>query len=292
LVSQSINLGEAYRKMYLIRFVEEKLLTLFAEGKITGTVHTCIGQESSAVGVVRSLIDEDIIISNHRCHGHYLARYMDVKGLVAEMMGLPTGICGGVGGSQHLYRSQFYSNGIQGGMVPAAVGMALAEKKRETSNICAVFIGDGTFGQGIVYESLNIASLWSAPVLFVVENNLYAQSTPISLNMAGDIYSRVNAFKINTAIVGHDFLEIANKAQILIDLIRNEGKPACLIVDTYRLSAHSKGDDMRDSSEVNYWRLKDPLSSVRAKLSSVDATQIEMECEQLFTKSMHELGLV
>ena len=163
-------LVELYKKMVLIRKVEESLLDLFSKGKLFGTTHTYIGQEANAVGIISNMNKDDIIFSNHRCHGHYLTFTDDVKGLIAELMGKNTGVCGGKGGSQHICKGNFYSNGVQGGIVPNAVGMAYAEKKLGRKSITAVFLGDGTLGQGVVYEAMNIASLWSLPIIFVIEN--------------------------------------------------------------------------------------------------------------------------
>src|SRR5262249_5406730 len=139
---------------------EQRLLDLFAQGKLFGTVHTCIGQEWVGVAVAEALAEGDVVFTNHRGHGHYLARTDDVDGLVAEVMGKQSGVCGGRGGSQHLCGGGVYSNGIQGGIVPVAAGMALAHKLRGTGRVAVVFIGDGTLGEGAVYETLNIASRW------------------------------------------------------------------------------------------------------------------------------------
>ena len=177
--------------MYFIRRFEESLLDLFSAGKIDGTVHTYVGQEADAVGVVDHLERErDVIVSNHRCHGHYLAFTDDAAGLMLEIMGKKGGTCGGKGGSQHLCNGNFYSNGVLGSTLPVAAGMALAEKQRGTGAVTVAFLGDGTLGQGVVYETLNLASLWRLPILFVVENNFYAQSTPSHLNLAGAIAGR------------------------------------------------------------------------------------------------------
>jgi 2-oxoisovalerate dehydrogenase E1 component len=146
-------------KALLIRRTEERLLSLFAEGKLFGTVHTCIGQEWVGVAVAEWIETGDLLFSSHRGHGHYLARTGDVEGLVAELMGRTTGVCGGWGGSQHLCRDGFFSNGIQGGIVPVAAGLAAAQQIAGTGSIAVVFIGDGTLGEGVVYETLNIASL-------------------------------------------------------------------------------------------------------------------------------------
>jgi len=152
----------------LIREVENRLLTLFSQGALHGTVHTCIGQELSAVTVAHFLKPGDTIFSNHRCHGHYLAHTDDVAGLIAELYGKSTGVCGGRGGSQHLCKNSFYSNGIQGGIVPIATGIALAKKIQQNHNLSVVFIGDGTLVEGAVYESLNLVAKWNLPLLIEI----------------------------------------------------------------------------------------------------------------------------
>src|SRR3984885_13393317 len=181
-----------------IRAVEEKFLSLFSEGKLNGTVHTCVGQEVSAIAFAGQLKKKDFIFSNHRCHGHYIAFTGDVRGLLAELLGKASGTCGGIGSSQHLCKDNFYSNGIQGGIVPVAAGYALGNKLKENGAIGIVFIGDGTLGEGALYETMNIISKWEIPLLIVCENNFYAQSTPQHINLAGDILARAEAFGIRT----------------------------------------------------------------------------------------------
>ena len=144
-----------YQKMYFIRRFEERLLDLFEEGILNGTTHACIGQEADCVGVVEALESNDHIFSNHRCHGHYLAKTGDARGLLAEIMGLPSGICGGVGGSQHICTDGFKSNGILGGTVAASAGIGLSMKLKQNDAVSVVFVGDGALGEGIVYETLN-----------------------------------------------------------------------------------------------------------------------------------------
>ena len=196
-------LAQLYERMFFIRRFEESLLDLFAQGKLVGTTHTYIGQEANAVGIIDHLERErDVIFSNHRCHGHYLAFTDDAFGLLCEVMGKAPGVCGGKGGSQHLCNGNFYSNGVLGSIVPVATGIALAEKKKRTGAVSTVFLGDGTLGEGVTYESLNMASLWKLPVLFVVENNHYAQSTPVELELAGSIPARAAAFGVETAELG------------------------------------------------------------------------------------------
>jgi hypothetical protein len=150
--------------MFFIRRFEETLLDLFSLGKLVGTTHTYIGQEANAIGLIDHLDpDVDTIFSNHRCHGHYLAFTDDAFGLLCEVMGKAPGVCGGKGGSQHLCKGNFYSNGVLGSIVPVATGIALAEKRKGTGRGLDVFLGDGTLGEGVTYESLNIASLWQLP---------------------------------------------------------------------------------------------------------------------------------
>ena len=248
-------------KAYLVRAVEEQLLELFAAGKLSGTTHTCIGQEMSAVALAAALDRrKDVVVSNHRCHGHYLAWTDDPDGLLAEVMGKATGVCGGLGGSQHLSAAGFFSNGIQGGIVPVAAGLAFA-KKIGGEGIAAVCIGDGTLGEGVVYETLNMAAKWSLPLLVVLENNLYAQSTSQSETLAGDICARAAAFGIAT--LHGDTWHYEALAELLggaAATVRRECRPVFVRVDTYRLAAHSKGDDDRDPDEIDLYKQRDPLN--------------------------------
>jgi len=249
-------------RAYLVRVVEEQLLRLFSEGKLAGTTHTCIGQELSAVVLAESLDRQrDLIFSNHRCHGHYIAWTDDVEGLLAEVMGRRTGVCAGIGGSQHLCGERFFSNGIQGGITPVSAGLALAQKLEGKGGIVAVCIGDGTLGEGVVYETLNIASKWRLPLLILLENNLYAQSTSQSETLAGDICARPAAFGIPTFRADtwhHD--ELADALSKAVDIVRNEHGPAFVCVDTFRLAAHSKGDDDRDPAEIAVYAERDPVN--------------------------------
>ena len=269
-----------FRKAMLIRGVEQRLLGLFSEGKLFGTVHTCIGQEWSGIAVADALQPGDLIYSNHRGHGHYLARTDDVYGLIAEMMGKKTGVCGGHGGSQHLAAAEFFSSGVQGGILPVSAGLALAYKLRAQSNIAVAFIGDGTLGEGAVYESFNIASKWALPLLIVLENNYYAQSTPQEQTLAGGICARADAFGIRTAHGSTwDPEELMDLAANCVAFVRREQKPLFLRVDTYRLMAHSKSDDDRDPGEVkSYWE-KDPITIFGRDYPEL-ASQIQSEVER------------
>lgn len=235
-----------YRELYRIRRFEETVLEKFSEGVFSGTTHTYIGQEANAVGIISSLQEDDIIFSNHRCHGHFLAYGGKPHALYAELMGKETGVCGGRGGSQHLQYRNFYSNGIQGGITPIATGMALAEKFKRSGSISAVFLGDGTLGQGVLYESLNLAALWQTPILFILENNHIAQTTPSNISITGEIKARFAAFGIPAQeLETCDVSEIIVCAEQTIAEIRRTHRPQAIILDTARFGPHSKGDDTR-----------------------------------------------
>jgi 2-oxoisovalerate dehydrogenase E1 component len=250
-----------YKQALLIRRTEDTFIELFSKGKLNGTVHTCNGQEFSAVALCNYLQKQDIIFSNHRCHGHYIARTGDVEGLIAELMGKQTGVCGGIGSSQHLCNDNFYSNGIQGGIVPVATGMAMAGKLKGNKAISVVFIGDGTLGEGAVYESFNLASLFKLPLLVICENNGYAQSTAQKFNLAGNITARAEAFGIKTFHSNTwDLDQLFENAEASINYVRENCLPVFHLIDTYRLNPHSKGDDDRDIEEINAYTLKDSLN--------------------------------
>jgi TPP-dependent pyruvate/acetoin dehydrogenase alpha subunit len=281
-------LADLYGRMYLIRRFEETLLELFGAGKLAGTTHTYIGQEANAVGVIAHMEpSRDVVFSNHRCHGHYLAFTDDVVGLFSEVMGRVTGPCAGKGGSQHLFAGNFYSNGVLGSTVPVATGIAVAEQKLDTGAITTVFLGDGTLGQGVVYESLNIASLWNLPLLFVVEHNFYAQSTPSSLALAGEIPARARAFGIEAVRLDTtDVLEIHAEAGRAFEHIRANGRPFFLVLETYRFSPHSKGDDFRAPEEIEARRAFDPLTIAARALPDGERQAIEESCDERLAEAL------
>jgi TPP-dependent pyruvate/acetoin dehydrogenase alpha subunit len=262
--------------MLLIRRFEERLLSEFSTGKLAGTTHVYIGQEADAVGIFSVTEPDDVVFSNHRCHGHYLAYGGEPYLLAAELMGRATGLVGGRGGSQHIHWRNFYSNGVQGGIAPVATGMALAEKIHRTGKITLVFIGDGTLGEGALYESFNIAALWKLPILFVLEDNHYAQTTPVEKGVAGSMSGRFAAFGIpvwerDTT----DVLEIQSAANETVCSVRLGAGPAGLILHTYRFSAHSKGDDPRSAEELERIHQFDPLTIQRARLTTEECTIAE-----------------
>lgn len=271
-----------YRQIYRIRRFEETILANFPKGIFYGTTHTYLGQEANAVGVLCQIQDGDIVFSNHRCHGHYLAYGGDMESLFAELMGRETGVCGGRGGSQHLHWRNFYSNGVQGGIVPIATGIALAEKFKKSGAITIAFLGDGTLGEGVVYESLNIASLWDIPILYILENNHIAQTTPISLAVSGSITDRFKAFGIPThQLETADVLDILPLAKKLIAEVREQGSPRVLVISSYRFGPHSKGDDTRDQEALDRIRREyDPVRIQGDRISNQELITIEAEVEK------------
>jgi 2-oxoisovalerate dehydrogenase E1 component len=282
-----------YKRAAVIRRFEERLLRLFSEGKLSGTVHTCIGQELCALAVIENLRKDDWIFSNHRCHGHYLARFNDVRGLLAEIMGLPQGICAGRGGSQHVFHDHFLSNGVQGGGVPIAAGCAMALKKagKETSVVVA-FIGDGTLGQGVVYETLNLASKWKVPLVVVLEKNGYAQSTDTNTTIAGEVRGRFEAFgwKYWETSIWNE-TELFSTARQAVKYARESGLPVALCINCYRLKAHSKGDDNREASEIKAFQERDPMY-VFEKSNPAAADQIRLECDQILDEALSSLTTI
>ena len=277
-----------YRQMRLIREVEQRLLSLLDDDAISGTTHTCMGQEANAVGVIGAIDRSiDTIWSNHRCHGHFLAYCGRTEGLLAEILGRTSGVCGGRGGSQHLCHGRFHSNGIQGGIAPLAVGTAIAE--RDKGALSVVFLGDGTMGEGTLYEALNLAALWTAPVLFVVEDNAISQTTPKSLGVSGDIARRADPFAIPSyEIDSTDVTEIHALALEAAGQIRQRGGPAWLVIRTHRIGPHSKGDDTRSLDIIAAARAADPLDRLRPRLGAGAAGEQDSACRRLVDDALEK----
>ncbi len=282
-----LNEMELYRTMFRIRRFEETVLEEFSRGVFAGTTHTSIGQEANAAGVISVLQPDDVIVTNHRCHGHFIAYGGDMRSLFAEMMGKATGLCGGRGGSQHIHWRNLYSNGVQGGIVPIAAGMALAEKEKQSGALVTLFVGDGTFGEGALYEACNMASLWRVPLLIVVEHNHIAQTTPTALVMAGRIPERLQAFDIQvTELNTSDASEIQQVSLKCVTSIRKTSLPQALVLNTVRFGPHSKGDDTRSEAVIRELRsTRDPLKILAARLPLETLEQLHNEVEQEVTRA-------
>ncbi len=281
----------AYAFSLLIRKTEQLLLQLFSQGLLSGTTHTCLGQELCQLSVVRALTDpEDIVLSNHRNHGHFLAYSGAFAGLLGEIMGREVGVCGGVGGSQHIAYRHFHSNGVQGGMTAIGVGHALAMKRRKQRGVTAVIVGDGTLGEGLLYESLNLASIWKVPALFVVENNGIAQTTPTAQTTGGSIDARGAAFGLKTWHLDDSAPRFLSEVEDVVGQVRSSGQPGFLVIDTKRLGPHSKGDDLRPESVMEEIRLRDPVAKLGKQLPTAEREGIETLAEA-FVEAAHQVAL-
>ena len=241
------DLLEAYRRMKTIREFEERVHVEFAKGGIPGFVHLYAGEEASAAGVCMNLTDDDKIASTHRGHGHCIGKGVDVHGMMAEIYGKRTGTCRGKGGSMHiadLDTGMLGANGIVGGGPPLVCGAALAAKIKGTGGVAVAFFGDGASNQGTVLESMNLAAVWNLPVIFVVENNGYAESTSIDYAVAVDSYiDRAAGFGIpGVTVDGTDFFAVHEAAGEIIKRAREGGGPAFLECKMVRFFGHFEGD--------------------------------------------------
>jgi pyruvate dehydrogenase E1 component alpha subunit len=261
--------------MLTIRFFEEAIERLFLEGRIMGTAHTCIGQEAVAVGVAAALEPRDAMTTTHRGHGHFLARGADAGRAMAELFGRETGYSRGRGGSQMMMDPAigFYgANGITGGSIPFAAGLALDAQLKGSGRVTACFFGDGASNQGVFHESLNLAALWKLPVLFIVENNGYAMSTSTPQGLANPrIADRAAAYSIpGVSVDGNDFFAVRDAVASFAADARDGNGPALLEFNTYRLSGHSRGDPRVYRSreeEANAWS-NDPILRFEAQLKA------------------------
>src|ERR1700735_4800424 len=267
---------DAYRTMRAIREFEERVHREFATGEIPGFVHLYAGEEASAAGVCLSLDDRDTIASTHRGHGHCIAKGVDVGEMMAEIYGRRTGSCHGKGGSMHiadLSKGMLGANGIVGGGPPLACGAALAAKRLGHGGVAISFVGDGGANQGTFLESLNLASIWSLPCVFVVENNGYAEAT--SVKYAGachDFADRANGFGMpGVTVDGHDFFAVYETASEAIERARNGGGPSLVECKVNRYYGHYEGDTQsyRGPNEVEKIReARDCIRSFAAKVIS------------------------
>jgi len=257
-------LGEKVIELgFRIRAVEMALLEQFQKGKIAGTIHTCIGQELSPAMISQYLNKHDFLTSNHRCHGHFIAKTQNWQGLVLEILGSRHGVCRGVGSSQHLYAEGFLSNGPQGSLLPVGTGISNWMKSKNSNGIAISFIGEGTLGEGIAHEAMNMAAVTKSPQLFVCENNFYSQSTQQSESVSGEILKKPAAFGIRQFSCNIWELENMNLTiKEALHYVRESKLPGFLLIQCYRMMAHSKGDDDRTLNEIETFSALDPLSQL------------------------------
>ncbi len=268
-----MQLPEAYQRMLLIRYFEEAIEKLFLDGRVMGTAHTCIGQEAVCVGVAAALEAGDAMTTTHRGHGHFLARGADPARAMAELFGKSIGYSRGRGGSQMMMDPAigFYgSNGITGGSIPFATGIALDASLRRSGRVTACMFGDGASNQGVFHESLNIAALWRLPVLYIVENNGYAMSTSSRRGLANPcVAQRAQAYAMpGVTVNGNDFEEVRDRVSEFAASARTGGGPALIECLTYRLSGHSRGDPCvyRTRAEEQQARSRDPVTLLEQRL--------------------------
>ena len=272
---------QSYRVMRTIREFEERLHREFATGEIPGFVHLYAGEEAIAAGVCAHLRPDDYIASTHRGHGHAIAKGCDVKGMMAEIYGKKTGICHGKGGSMHiadLETGMLGANGIVGGGPPLVCGVGLSAKVRGTDQVGVSFTGDGGSNQGTFLESLNLASVWDAPCVFVVENNGYAEATSSRYHQKGvDVAKRADGFGMPGVVVdGHDFFAVHEAAGEAIARARAGGGPTLLECKVNRYFGHFEGDQQtyRGPNEVEEIRAgRDCLTQFRARVTAANMVE-------------------
>lgn len=266
--------------MLLIRAFEEKAEELYGLGRVHGTMHLSIGQEAVAVGVCEALRPDDYILSTHRGHGHCLAKGADVRRMMAEFLGKETGYCRGRGGSMHIADVEggnLGANGIVGGGLPIATGVGLSIQVRGSGQVCVAFFGDGAANEGAFHESVNLASIWDLPVVFVCENNQYAMSMPVRQSMRVErVSDRACAYGIpGRTVDGMDVLAVFEAASEAVERARAGGGPTLLECVTYRYRGHSKSDRQRyrTREEVARWRAQDPIERLRRLLEEQGLVQ-------------------
>ncbi|MBI4295782.1 MAG: thiamine pyrophosphate-dependent dehydrogenase E1 component subunit alpha [Chloroflexi bacterium] len=263
-----------YRTMLTIRRFDERASKEVRAGAIPGLVHAYIGQEAVATGVCANLQPDDRIVSNHRGHGHCIAKGADVRRMMAEIFGRKTGYCKGKGGSMHIADfsiGMLGANGIVGGGLPIAVGAAMAAQLLGGGRVVVAFFGDGACQEGEFHEALNLASIWKLPLLFVCENNLYGVNTHVGYALGSeDIAKRSAPYGIpGAAADGNDVVAVYEAAREAIGRIRAEQGPAFLEFKTYRWGGHFESDamvDLRPTAEIKAWKEKCPIASLERRL--------------------------
>lgn len=275
---------ELYEKMFLIRNFEQRAYDIFGTGSIAGTLHTYLGQEAIAAGIIANLGKEDYITSTHRGHGHVLAKGADPNRMMAELFGKETGYCKAKGGSMHIADFKFGilgANGVVGGGIPIATGAGLSCKlKYNNQRVVACFFGDGASNTGGFHEALNLAGVWKLPVLFVCENNLYAMGTSIEKATAvDDIAKRAIGYGMEGVIAdGNDVMDVYLKGRDAVVRAKAGQGPTLIECKTYRMKGHSKYDpaDYRPQEEVQKWLSRDPIVNFRAKLLQTSISENEI----------------
>ena len=263
-----------YRQIFLIRTFETRCIKLYRSGAIRGYFHPYLGEEAIAVGVCAALRKEDYIVSTHRGHGHCIAKGASVDRMVAELLGKETGYCRGLGGSMHIAditTGNLGANGIVGGGIAMGVGSALGASIRGEDRVTAIFFSDGATSNGVFGESLNLAAIWNLPVIFVIENNEYAASTPLEISTRDcDLYKRAAAYSVTaTQVDGNDVLVVYEEAEKTVSQCRAGKGPVVIECKTYRHQGHHVNDpgSYMPSEKLEYYKKQhDPLDIARRYL--------------------------
>jgi pyruvate dehydrogenase E1 component alpha subunit len=288
-----------YEKMYAIRVFEEGYEQIYLQGKMPGWAHLSIGQEAVAVGVCSALKADDYITSNHRGHGHLLAKGCEMKYMMAELFGKKTGYCKGKGGSMHIANFDLGvigANGIVGGSLGIATGAGLSAKLRKSSQVAVCFFGDGASEQGVFHEALNLASLWKLPVIYVAENNQFAEYALFRGHCTvRDIASRATAYAIPGEMVdGMDVIKVYQEAEKAVQRARRNEGPTLLECKTYRFRGHFIGDlgGYQPEPEAKKWMARDPVKTLRKYLlqkkiiPEKDLLALETEIQREFSEAV------
>lgn len=261
------------RTMLEIRFFEEKVQELFMQGRIEGTTHLCQGQEAVSVGAISALDARDYLTTTYRGHGHALARGMSAEAAFGELMGLTSGCCRGIGGSMHLTdfsRNLIGAFAIIGAGLPVAVGAAMSAKLQGSDAVAISLFGDGATNIGTFHEALNMASVWKAPVVFVIENNLYGEYSPLATTTAvSDLADRASAHAMPSAIVdGQDVHAVFEVVCAAVARARSGAGPTLVEAKTYRFRGHSRTDPAkyRPPGELEEWKRRDPIELLAERL--------------------------
>jgi len=292
---------DLFYKLLLVRRFEEKVLEMFAYGKLAGTMfHVCIGQEAVAVGACSALDERDYLVSTHRGHGHFIMRGGDLKRMMAELYGKATGYCKGKGGSMHIADfsiGMLGANGVVGGSLPIAAGAALAISMLDQKRVTVAFFGDGASNRGTFHESANLASVWKLPVIFLCENNQYASTTPYKTTTSvEDIADRAHGYSMpGVAVDGNDVFAVYEAAKAAIERARNGGGPSLLEAKTYRVKGHFVGDPelYRSKEEVEeIFKKRDPISRFEKQvlneglLSQKKLDDIKLEAQEVIDNAL------
>jgi pyruvate dehydrogenase E1 component alpha subunit len=282
----SLDKPDLLRQMYAIRAFEEQAEQLYAMGKIHGTMHLSIGMEASAVGSIAALRPDDLILSTHRGHGHCIAKGADLNLMMAEFMGKENGYCRGRGGSMHIADvkgGNLGANGVVGGGISTAMGVALGLKMQRCDQIILCFFGDGAANIGPFHESLNMAAIWSLPVVYVCENNQYAMSFSVKKAFAIEkISDRASAYGFpGVTVDGNDVMAVYEAVRHAVERARSGQGPSLVENVTYRWRGHSKSDAnrYRTKEEIEEWRRKCPIERFRALIK--DGLMTEEEADQI-----------